>query len=82
MGVLTNLAGAQFGFLTVTSRATMPLDVSHRLSFWNVACRCGRRLVIRSDALRNNSKRSCGECKTEYNWRVVVNTIYDGKVSQ
>jgi len=79
MGQLHNLAGQTFGYLTVTSRAPAPEHVKGRLSYWNVVCRCGRTAVLRSDALRDASKRLCGECKIEYQLSAIFNVVRRGE---
>ena len=76
---LTNLAGLQFGYLLVTSRV-QETDAVHRLSSWNCVCTCGTRLVVRSDALRNGTKRSCGACKHQYQLRAIFSEIFDGSI--
>jgi hypothetical protein len=76
VGKLTNIAGMQFGWLLVTSRAES--ESYHRLSNWNVICKCGCRFVVRSDALRNGTKTSCGDCRHECYHHIVLQTIYDG----
>ena len=65
MGKLQNLVAVQFGWLTVTSRAEQP--DGHRLSHWNVICRCGVRFVVRADALTGmkSPKRSCDACRNK-----------------
>jgi hypothetical protein len=58
--------GTRWGYLLVTGRAAQP--DGHRLSHWNVICRCGKRFTVRADALTGmkSPKRSCGECSTKY----------------
>jgi hypothetical protein len=76
---IIDLTGAVFGFLTVTSRAE--IKTTHRLASWNVICKCGRRLVCRSDELRSGAKTSCPERKLEYRKHKVLSVfavIYDG----
>jgi hypothetical protein len=72
---IISLVGRVFGYLTVTSRA---VSAGHRLSSWNVICRCGARITVRSDSLRNGTKFSCGACKHEAQVRSIFTTVYDG----
>jgi len=74
MGMLVDLTDRRFGWLVVVSRAT-PTEHLHRLAHWTCRCRCGRTLVVRSDALRDGTKRSCGECAIEYRLRAVFQII-------
>jgi hypothetical protein len=78
MGQLRNLGGLQFGFLIVTSR-TASTEHKHRLSYWNCVCRCGRTLVVRSDALTGGTKRSCRECVIEYKLKAIFTEIRRGE---
>lgn len=54
-----DLVGQIFGNLTVVAEA---LPSNGRAS-WLVRCSCGSELVVKSSALRNEGKTSCGKCK-------------------
>src|SRR3984885_1123136 len=84
----TSLIGRVFGFLTVISRVE---PTARRQSQWKCLCRCGREIIVRSDALTREKKRCCPDCviefklgaifpKTEQKWRprFVVTTIGPG----
>jgi hypothetical protein len=72
MGQLIDLMARQFGWLTVIARAKN--TGVHRLSLWDCICKCGNTLIVRSDALRNGSTRSCGNCSVEYRLRGIFTT--------
>lgn len=59
-GRFIDLTGRCFARLTVLSRAA---NVRHGLassSTWNCLCKCGKRVVVRADALKDGSTKSCG----------------------
>jgi len=54
-----DLVGVRFGFLLVIGRSETPGD-SSRLIWYDCECRCGARVSVRSDYLRNHTRRKCG----------------------
>jgi hypothetical protein len=77
VGVLQNLAGQTFGYLTVVSRAAVP-DRAQRLSCWNCICKCGAPVIVRSDVLRNGTIMSCRGCRHDFQVRVLFSEFEDG----
>jgi hypothetical protein len=59
----TSLIGRAFGFLTVLSRVE---PTARRQSQWMCLCRCGREIIVRSDALTRGEKRCCPDCVIEF----------------
>src|ERR1700733_11132196 len=59
----TSLIGIVFGFLTVVSRIE---PTARRQSQWKCMCRCGREIIVRSDALTRGEKRCCPDCVIEF----------------
>lgn len=57
MGGLIDLTGQRFGRLTVIERAENAGNGAVRFV---CQCDCGRRVAVRSDALRNGTTKSCG----------------------
>ena len=55
--------GSHFGDLEVI--AYMGKD-SSRHHLWKCRCECGNVIIVRSTNLRNQSKTSCGKCKTKH----------------
>jgi hypothetical protein len=62
-----NRIGVTYGWLVCIARAPKPENTSHRLSWWVCQCtNCGKYTTVRADELDNGSKRSCVECRAEY----------------
>jgi hypothetical protein len=73
-------AGEKFGYLTVIARAReTELEHSHRLSRFRCRCKCGTTITVRSDALRDGSRRCCDDCKTEYRLRGIFTVATIGR---
>ncbi len=62
MGVLVDLTGHQFGWLTVKAHAGY---TERRQSKWQCRCRCGSEITVLGYSLTTGAKRSCGECTYE-----------------
>lgn len=66
VGVLDDLSGKRFGFITVISRApndSRATKGSNPQAKWNCVCDCGATMVVYGSRLRSGAKTSCG-CKT------------------
>ena len=58
-GMLTDLAGNEFGLLKVIERAPRG-DRKNRRAVWQCLCRCGLESTVGSDALISGKTKSCG----------------------
>ena len=57
---LKNLTGQTFGRLTVLERdISKPMGKEH-FAYWICKCKCGNKVSVRGDHLRNNTTQSCG----------------------
>lgn len=67
MGKLQDLAGRQFGRLTVISRSPQPYvsPKGKTESRWICRCDCGKEIIVTQSNLRNGSTRSCGCLQSE-----------------
>ena len=74
MDRLLDLTGQVYGWLTVVGRGEPPAGQEHRLSYWECRCQCQRIRIVRSDALRNSSVRSCVGCAVSYKLRGIFST--------
>ena len=61
MNPKVEIGGQVFGFLTVIEHS--PRNNQRQRTHWVCECRCGRKLVVRSDNLRNGRSTQCSECR-------------------
>lgn len=69
MGTLIDLSGQKYNLLTVIKRANNIKSGNRSIVCWECVCECGNRTIVRADALRNGTTKSCG-CK-KYGNRVI-----------
>lgn len=61
MNPKVELGGMEFGFLKVIEHS--PRNNQRQRTHWICECRCGRKLIVRSDNLRNGRSTQCSKCR-------------------
>ena len=69
MGSFIDLTGQKYNLLTVIKRAENIKSGNRSIVCWECLCDCGNKTIVRADALRNGTTKSCG-CK-KYGNRVI-----------
>ena len=59
-GSFKNLAGKDFGRLTVVRQVERPAHVKQKLAYWECVCSCGGKAVVSSAQLNSGRTASCG----------------------